>query len=165
MEDNPSKVSYIPQSVYDTIWRISNNDSVTIPYRVEEICSESLGLSKDDKLAYLCCLTRNGNGYKRFNALNEILNLVDKQKWVYPYILKLCDEYVVEILERIYDTLPQMLNSQFVDVIRLNMSNLKKGYARMVSYWNAYYRKDIPNIENYVGYKIYKTLIDAKTQP
>ncbi len=68
-------------------------------------------------------------------------------------------------MERIYCSLTKILTPQFVDVIRLNMSNIKKGYARMVSYWNAYYRKDIPDIENYVGYKIYKTLIDAKTQP
>ncbi len=168
MEDNPLKVSYKPQSVYDTMWRISNNDSITIPYRVEGIRAEDSYLSQliaDDKMAHLCYLTRNQNGFIRFNALDEILNLTDKQKWVYPYVLKLCDEYVVEILERIYCSLSKILTPQFVDVIRLNMSNLKKGYARMVSYWNAYYRKDIPNIENYVGYKIYKTLIDAKTQP
>ncbi len=156
-------ISYEVRSVYDTVWRIDINDSITIPYRIGEkgIYPDYSNFDIDDKLAYLCYLTRNQSGFVRYNAIDELLTLVHKQIWVYPYILKLCDEYVIRILDRIYDSLPQIINEQFVDVICLNMNNIKKGYARMISYWNVYYRKDIPNIENYVGYKIYKLLIDA----
>lgn len=159
-------ISYETQSIYDTVWHIGINDSIIIPYRVgrNEInpgCSGIQAFNLDDKLAYLCYLSRNQSGYVRYNAIDELLNLVNNQIWVYPYILKLCDEYVIKILERIYASLPKILNQQFVDVICLNMNNIRKGYVRMISYWNAYYRKDIPDIENYVGYKIYKLLIDT----
>ena len=34
--------------------------------------------------------------------------------------------------------------------------NDKKSYSRMVSYWNAYYRRRCRDLKKYVGYKIFK---------
>lgn len=64
-------ISYETQSIYDTVWHIGINDSIIIPYRVgrNEINPECSGIQPfnlDDKLAYLCYLSRNQSGYVRY---------------------------------------------------------------------------------------------------
>lgn len=146
-----------------TVWCVDGED-VSIPYRVKCKVLSDFGyklLSKTQKIAYLCVLTRNHDGKVRERAVKRLLADFDEYPvWVYPYMLKLCDEYVENILKYVYDALPKLDDKHFRRIVVENMSNIKLGYERMVSYWNAYYRADYCNIDDYVGKKIYDCLLN-----
>ncbi len=149
-----------------TVWCVDGED-VSIPYRVKSKVLSDFGykfLPKTQKIAYLCVLTRNHDGKIRGRAVRRLLSNFDEYPvWVYPYILKLCDEYVENILKYVYDALPKLDNKHFRRIIVENMPNIKLGYARMVSYWNEYYRSEYCNIDDYVGKKIYGALLDPQS--
>ena len=76
--------------------------------------------------------------------------------WAIPYILKVCDEYVVEILELIYGRLAQRDTKWYRQLFSFNPRALLSGYNRMISYWNAYYRHRWSSYRQYVGFRLYR---------
>jgi len=153
-------------SEQSTVWSV-DGEEVSIPYRVKAKTLSKLGyalLPKTQKLAYLCILTRHNDGKIRGDAVKQLFaNFNDYPVWIYPYILKLCDEYVEQILNDIYVALPKLDTKDFRRIVNENMSNIQLGYNRMVSYWNEYYRSDYPDIDDYVGKKIYDALLKSST--
>ena len=88
------------------------------------------------------------------NYLRKLLDMPFEQ-WSVPYVIKLCDEYVIELLEIIYDKLKERDNRDFQEFCMKNKSSVNKSYSRMISYWNVYYRRQEYNFEKYIGRKIF----------
>ena len=76
--------------------------------------------------------------------------------WAIPYIFKLCDEYVVEILEITYDILKDKDTERIKRFCLENVQLFCKSYARMISYWNEYYRHKYFNFHEYIGRKLFR---------
>lgn len=126
---------------------------VSFPYRIyfEEPEDSSINqLNHGQKMILHCIYTRSSNGFVRQKHISQLLKM-DYEYWCIPFIFKLCDEYVVEILKTIYDALAEKDNSAIIDFCYENeyLSNIS--YNRMISYWNEYYRTKEPQFRNYIG--------------
>ncbi len=138
-----------------------NGEMIEIPYRVYyDINRIKINkVSESEKIMIHCIGTRNHNGFLRQEHL-ELLLTYEFLYWTVPYIIKICDEYVIQILEIVYSDLSKRDTKIFKEFTAENPEMIKKSYSRMVSYWNAYYRRKYPNLKGYVGYKIFKEHFD-----
>lgn len=134
---------------------VSDNEKVQVPYRllIDEV-PEIKSLSLVQKMILHCIYSRSTNGYVREKHIQAILQ-EDLPNWAMPFILKISDEYVVEILELTYNSLKEKDNSKIQEFCQINKSYLKYAYARMISYWNCYYRKEHKNLNKYIGKKLF----------
>lgn len=134
-----------------------DGDTYVFPYRVynEEIQSSSIKQWNDNKQAiFHCIFSRNSNGFVRQKHIQCLLGM-DIPDLSIPYVLKVCDEYIIEILKIVYDYF-KLHDSRKIERISIqNKYLMDKSYSRMVSYWNEYYRKQFPNFKNYIGYKLF----------
>lgn len=173
LQDNVMDVLFsihvqMPAGSYDPMpsWRkpqqewyaLSTGESVSFPYRVYDLYgpppTQGFG-DPDGERIYHCIMTRSSDGWIRERHLKQLL---DKSlpEWCFPYLLKLSSEYVIEILNVLYDGLKDRDNTDLQRFCQNNPAMLKKSYARMVSYWNEYYRGDVWKLENYVGCKLFR---------
>lgn len=88
----------------------------------------------------LCDGTRNFDGHVRERNLIRLLGCGEIQYSSLPYILKLAEEYVVEIIERVVDGLPRIPDAMLKEFLRENPKWLDLMEARNISYWNENYR-------------------------
>lgn len=135
-----------------------NNIKIHIPYRMYfvDVSPERVNsLSKTQKEIFYCIYTRSCNGYVREKYLNELLHL-NFSSWSIPFIVKLCDEYIIEILELLYDKLKERNNTDIQSFCLDNKSTIHKSYNRMISYWNAFYRENEKSFHRYVGRKLFR---------
>lgn len=135
-----------------------NHDMIKIPYRmyfIDAAISKIRNLTDVQKVMLYCIYTRSCDGYIREKYLNELLK-IHFDDWVIPFIVKLCDEYVVEILEVIYNQLKYRNNNDIKTFCLENKSMLNKSYSRMISYWNEYYRNREFDLHKYVGWKLFE---------
>lgn len=134
------------------------NGTVYIPYRnyILEPSEKDISKLTDKQRQILYCLyTRSCDGYLREKYIGKLLSL-DFEEWCIPYIVKLCDEYVIEILNVIYDSLSKRNNQDIKAFCAVNKLAIQKSYFRMVSYWNEYYRKEVCDLNNYIGSKLFR---------
>lgn len=134
-----------------------NNIIIKIPYRIyfsDVDITKIDDLTDTQKVILYCIYTRSCNGYVREKYLNELLKL-NFDYWVIPFIVKLCDEYVIEILEIIYDKLKDRNNNDIKIFCLENKSVINKSYSRMISYWNEFYRDREFNFHKYIGRKLF----------
>ena len=78
------------------------------------------------------------------------------EQWVIPFIVKLCDEYVLEILEVIYNKWKERDNTDIQNFCLINKTAIRKSYSRMISYWNEYYRGYENNFRKYLGRSLFR---------
>ena len=80
------------------------------------------------------------------------------EEWCLPFIVSLCDDYVVEIVETVYNALRERNNDDIKAFCKRNESSVRKSYSRMISYWNEYYRRTDKHwkLNEYVGRKLFK---------
>ena len=134
------------------------NHMIAIPYRmylldISDVEYEKLNQTQKQML---CCIyTRSCDGYIREKYLRRLLDMPLEQ-WAIPYVIKLCDEYVCEILEVIYNILKERDNTDIQDFCLKNKVSIRKSYSRMISYWNEYYRGYEFNFKNYIGRKLFR---------
>ncbi len=136
----------------------ANNAIIIIPYRMYfvDIDFKRLDdLTDKQKVILYCIYTRNSDGYIREKYLNELLK-VKFDYWAIPFIVKLCDEYVVEILEVIYNKLKDRDNNDIKSFCLDNKKLINKSYSRMVSYWNEFYRDREFRFRKYIGRKLFR---------
>lgn len=136
---------------------LSTGESIYFPYRFYHGAVPLPDREFADFESYLifhCMMTRSSNGFLREQHLQTILDTAFPE-WCMPYILKLSSEYLIEILQVLYDGLKDRDNRDFQFFSFNNVAMLKKSYSRMVSYWNEYYRTQSANLRNYVGYKLF----------
>ena len=168
LRDDISKVMEIlPNNTINNVSNVFGGEStayvlanyiIDIPYRlylldVED--SEYKKLNQIQKQIVCCMYTRSCDGYIREKYLTRLLDM-PFELWSIPYIVKLCDEYVVEILKIIYDKLKERDNKDIQRFCLMNKVSINKSYSRMVSYWNEYYRKDEFDFKKYIGRNLFE---------
>jgi len=137
---------------------VIENHVVTIPYRMylSDISDAEYENLNQTQQQILCCIyTRSCNGYIREKYLRKLLDTPFEQ-WAIPFIVKLCDEYVLELLEIIYDKLKGRDNADIQNFCLKNKGTIRKNYSRMISYWNEYYRRYEADFEQYIGRKLFR---------
>ena len=130
---------------------------IQLPYRIyclEPSIDLISRLSKQQKMILNCIYSRSCDGFVREENINELLS-ANYEAWCIPYIVKVCDEYVVEILEKVYKCLVGQNNENIKKFCKENKSTFVKSYARMISYWNVFYRERCYRYENYIGHKLF----------
>jgi hypothetical protein len=99
-----------------------------------------------------CLHTRNHDGFVRERALRSIAQL--SAPWTIPFVVRLVGEYVIEILDAIYERRNELDPDAFREFLRNNPLFGAKTRSRVTSYWNAYYRRGHPVRADYVGSKL-----------
>lgn len=142
-----------------TIWQLLDGECITIPYRIYLADHGALfpvPLTADQQIVFHCILSRSHDGHVRERHIKELLDM-DPPHWALPYIIKVCDEYVVEILELVYTHLSGTDTSAYQALCRLNLQQFLYSHARMVSYWNEFGRWDCYRYRNYIGKALFET--------
>lgn len=139
-----------------TEWNLLSGEKIKLPYRV--YLSDKLVFQTDltarQQLIYHCIFSRSYDGYVRQKHVEALLDS-DTPKWAMPYIIKICDEYVKEILTVVYQKLKARNCETYKALCQINFEYFKLGHCRMISYWNEYYRYDCYRYKDYVGKKLY----------
>ena len=81
---------------------------------------------------------------------------MDYEEWAIPYIVKICDEYIIEILEMTYVILKEQDTEKIKRFCMENIEEFCKSYNRMISYWNEFYRDRYNNFHQYIGRKLFR---------
>ena len=137
---------------------IFENNVIEIPYRMyllDIVDTAYENLNQTQKQILCCIYTRSCNGYIREKYLRKLLDM-SFESWCIPFIVKLCDEYVLEILEIIYDKLKERDNTDIQSFCRRNKVLISKSYSRMISYWNEYYRGHEFDFRKYIGRRLFR---------
>ena len=166
-DDVVKVIGLLPQKTYhnvaidesqQTVEYFQGDQVIKFPYRnyYMDISDHYLDtLNEQQKMILHCIYSRNCDGYVRQKHLKSLL-LMNYEDWAIPYIVKICDEYVVEIVEMTYDILKQ----QDTELIRKfcieNREAFCKSYSRMTSYWNEYYRHQYNQFQQYVGRNLFR---------
>jgi len=85
-----------------------------------------------------CLFSRHHDGYVRERCLKNVIG--SSNTWVVPYVIKLTGEYVIEILNVIYQHLPFLNHEIYRDFLRNNPQFYTLTKCRVMSYWDCYYR-------------------------
>ncbi len=150
------------------IYYFLNGDEIHFPYRIYnlDINDDDLkSLTQTEQNIIHCIYTRSSNGYVREKHLKALLK-TDFEEFALPYILKICDEYIVEILELTYEVLKDRDNNDLKQFCIENQKSFCTSHNRMISYWNEfysgrYYDKNVkiyPKYKNYIGKKLFKEI-------
>ena len=135
-----------------------NDYIIKIPYRIyntDQSNSFINELNSREKMILHCIYSRSADGFVRQKHLKSLLSM-DYEDWAIPYIVKICDEYIVEILEMTYVTLQQQDTERIKKFCLQNSASFCKSYNRMISYWNGFYRYEHKNFKQYVGRKLFR---------
>ena len=139
-----------------TEWSLLSGEKIEIPYRV--YLSDKLifqnKLTAQQQVIYHCIFSRSYDGYVRQKHIEALLDS-DTPEWAMPYIVKICDEYVKEILDTVYQKLQGRNFETYKALCQRNFDYFKLGHCRMISYWNEYYRYDYYRYKEYIGKKLY----------
>lgn len=142
----------------DTIQYIQKQNVVRFPYRIYAIDSSDEimdNLSLRQKMILHCIYSRSCDGFVRQKHVYALLQM-DYEDWAIPYIVKVCDEYIVEIVEMTYDILKEQDTERIKRFCLENRVSFCKSYNRMISYWNEFYRYTYKNFHNYIGRKLFR---------
>lgn len=136
-----------------------NKERIIIPHRIYHSELDNVSLLQLDSRQHIilsCLYTRHHNGYVREKHLKNIIRC--NEIWVFPFIFALIGEYVIEILQFIYN----YLSSLDKDSLRLftteNEEFLDLTRQRIISYWYAYFYREYFPFKNHIGYKILSEL-------
>jgi hypothetical protein len=131
---------------------------ITFPYRIYFIDVADDDYSKLDitqTMILHCIYSRSCDGFVRQKHIQSLI-LMDYKDWTIPYIVKVCDEYVFEILESIYSVLKEHDTQSFKNFCKDNVDSFRISYARMISYWNEFYRYRYREFHKYVGRQLFR---------
>ncbi|MDO5601290.1 MAG: hypothetical protein Q4G07_00845 [Oscillospiraceae bacterium] len=158
---------YISEKTYNNIqvgqsddrctYILQNGQVVSFPYRiyyVEDKDGVPSVLTPTQKSIYHAIFSRSCNGFVREKHLRALLE-GELQEWIYPYLLKLSDEYVMEIVECLYYGLRSKNTDRLKSFCVLNLQQFLRSHARMISYWNEFYRTRCYKYKDYIGRKLY----------
>jgi hypothetical protein len=131
---------------------------ISFPYRLYHLdhSDEYIEqLSEHQRMILHCVYSRSFDGHVREQHLHSLLQS-DYEDWAIPYIVKICDEYVLEILEMTYELLKVQNTDRIKEFCRENSMVFCRSYDRMTSYWNEYHRYKYKNFQHYVGRKLFR---------
>ncbi len=134
------------------------DELIVIPYRVyiPESPPFDASLSTVETLIAACIYSRHHDGFVRQRQLRSLL--IAHDDWVVPFVLQLAGEYVVEILQMLDSHTQSLSGDQYRQFTSSNPLFIERTKARIVSYWNCYYRSEYPNFKDYPGYRIGEAL-------
>jgi hypothetical protein len=124
-------------------------------YHIDLSQSSYNHLSVQQQMILHCIYSRSCDGFVRHKHIKSLL-LMDYPDWAIPYIFKLCDEYVVEILETTYSLLRIEDTERIRKFCLENDQIVCRSYDRMVSYWNEYYKHQYQSFRRYIGGKLFR---------
>ena len=165
----PISVAYNGQ-LYSNLFRevrLLSGESIRIPERIyinDRIFHECL-LTPKQRIIYHCIFSRSYDGYIREKHVKALLN-EEVPEWAMPFVIKLSEEYVREILEVIYDRLSNTDCGKYKELCALNFEITESAHSRMISYWNEYYRysrygnRYSCEYKDYVGNKLFRECFD-----
>jgi hypothetical protein len=163
LEDDINKVArLLSRETHDArIYTVNyhmNGVEICFPYRIYFTSNpESIvgSLSDQQKMILYCIYSRHHNGFVREKCIRLLLSM-NYDEWTIPFIVKICDEYVIQILEIVYTRLQEQDTEHIKNFCLENHEESLKSYDRMVSYWNEYYRGyECRPISHYIGYKLF----------
>ena len=159
-------ISLIPFNTYNNVKFAASDQQieylqygnvVKFPYRIYyvDIQDSVFNQFSDTEKAILHCIySRCCDGYVREKHIKALLSTAYPD-WTIPYIVKVCDEYVIEILETVYTVLQNQDNERIKHFCMENKKSFCLSYNRMISYWNEFYRKECYHYKNYIGRKLF----------
>lgn len=171
----PAQLSQDVRSMFDTIdlkicnhiqigqteeqvyYSLTSGEHLAFPYRIYFLDTAAFLLSsftQTQQLIYHCVFSRSYNGFVREKHCKAILN-TDFPLWAVPYLLKLSDEYIPEILQTIYNGLSARNTDEIKALVFHNLQTFLRSHDRMISYWNEFHRSSYPQYRNYIGRKLY----------
>lgn len=114
-------------------------------------------LTENQKLVLDCIYTRHHDGTIRERHLRNIFP--NQKSWTVPYVLLLLGEYVEEIIGLVKNDLVEGTNQElYRKFVSENPAFWKKTKARVISYWNVYFRTKFEKIEQYPGMEIVRII-------
>lgn len=113
-------------------------------------------LAGDAGVVALCLGTRHHDGHLREACLKQLL--LQERAWTAPFVVHLCGEYVLEIVERIGAALPAWNADALARYLRENPAYVATLERRVASYWNCYYRRRYPAWADYPARRVMATL-------
>lgn len=138
-------------------WHLPGGGTIRFPYRIylPDRLNET-ALPPRQAVMLHCLFSRSCDGYVRQRHVQALLD-GETPEWALPYIVEICGEYVVQILELVYSRLRNRDTAAYAELCRLNLPRFLHVHARMVSYWNEYYRwGDCRQYRRYVGRALFK---------
>lgn len=142
----------------DTIHYFQDTNVIRFPYRMYYVDSSddiTEHLTYRQKMILHCMYSRSCDGFVRQKHIRSLLQM-DYEDWAIPYIVKISDEYVVEIVEMMYGMLKEQDTERIKRFCLENCVSFCKSYQRMISYWNEFYRYPYNNFHTYIGRKLYR---------
>lgn len=147
-------------------WIISDGETVAIPYRIDVSHFRYIAYTdlNERQMAILHCIyTRSLDGFVREGHLKELLRMgADKYEWVKPYIISSAGEYVVEILDTLYNNISEDKIPEYRAFCKLNFENIRLLHARMISYWAEFYRLDCYYYKDYIGKRLFSEVFGMR---
>lgn len=132
-----------------------NGGLIKIPYRIYLPDTATMKLNDQQRTIAHCLFSRSCDGYVRQKHIEALL-AADYPDWAIPYIVKVCDEYVVEILEAVYAKISPQNNERLKRFWQENAKLFYISYQRMASYWNEFYRGQRYRFHQYIGRKLFR---------
>ncbi|WP_426089055.1 hypothetical protein [Janthinobacterium sp. PSPC1-1] len=136
-----------------------NGEALLIPTRTYYDREQLLActqLAGDAGVIALCLGTRHHDGHLREACLRQLL--LQERVWTVPFVVHLCGEYVLQIVEVIGAVLPAWNGEALARYLRENPAYVATLERRSISYWNCYYRWRYPVWEDYPGRRAMATL-------
>lgn len=135
-------------------FRLTDGQQVAVPYRIYLEDSVSAPLIGVQQIIFHCIFTRSHDGYCREKHLSALFRQ-EIPEWALPYLLKLADDYVAEIVQALYRNLQLQPIPALPAFCRNNLQQFLRCHDRMIGYWNEFYRLDCPHYRNYVGKNLF----------
>ena len=129
-----------------------NGEALLIPTRTYYDGERLLACTRlpgDAGVIALCLGTRHHDGHLREACVRQLLR--QERAWTVPFVVHLCGEYVLEMIEVIGAALPAWNAQALARYLRENPAYLDTLERRAISYWNCYYRWRYPVWEDYPG--------------
>lgn len=139
-------------------WSLLSGKKIKIPYRIylnDQLNYIEKGWTPRQAVIYHCIFSRSYDGYVREKHVKALLE-AETPEWAMPYIIKICDEYVKEILETVYQKLSGRSCEKYRELCAVNFQYVTLAHCRMISYWNEFYRYECYRYRDYIGKKLYK---------
>ena len=153
----------LPDSPYPPAGNIGplrmRGEVIQIPHRIYQDEPDSpspRGTIQETIVA--CVYTRHHDGAVRQRSLERLFPSLEY--WVAPFVVQLVGEYVIEIVEVLARHAEQLRGEPYQQFVAENPEFLRLTNARMVSYWDCYYRERFPQLNEYVGTRVLEALMN-----
>jgi hypothetical protein len=145
-------------TLYEPIGLIQlDGEPLYIPSRVyyaEHLSSRAL--SPTQWCIYSCIYTRHCDGFVRQKHVRSLLSRAEP--WSAPFVVQLLGEYILEIVETITEASHFLEADHFRAFVQQNPAFIQLTLQRATSYWNCYYRRSFPKLEDYPAVRLLRSL-------